>query len=157
MPHAHIRHRMPGRVRLHIPSKKHDPEYFARVGQKLTELEGVQAVKTDSRTGTLLITHEGELDVIGRFAERHGLFSLITTTAAAVMLADKLTNQVGDLDQGLVQFTRGQMNLKSAMVVFLAAGAAFQVLRKQVLPPAFTLAWAALALVWPGRGGPRVD
>jgi hypothetical protein len=148
---------MAGRVRLHIPSKKHDPEYFARVGQKLTELEGVQAVRTDSRTGSLLITHEGELDAISRFAERHGLFSLITTTAAAVLLADKLTDQVGDLDEGLIQFTRGQMDLKSMMVLALAAGAAFQVLRKQVLPPAFTLVWTALALVWPGRGGPRVD
>ncbi len=157
MPHAHIRHRMPGRVRLHIPSKKHDPEYFARVGQKLTELEGVHAVKTDSRTGSLLITHEAEVEAIGRFAEQHGLFSLITTTAAAVMLAEKLSDHIGDLDEGLVQFTRGHVDLKSMMVVFLVGGAAFQVLRKQVLPPAFTLAWAALALVWPGRGGPRVD
>jgi hypothetical protein len=151
MPHAHIKHKMPGRVRLHIPTKKHDPGYFARVGQKLTELEGIKTVRADSRTGTLLITHEGDLDAIGDFAERHGLFSLVTTAAAAVMLANKLADRVGNLDQGLVQFTRGQMDLRSAMVAALATAAAFQVLRKQVLPPAFTLAWAALALVWPKK------
>jgi hypothetical protein len=148
---------MPGRVRLHVPSKRHDPEYFAKVGQKLTELEGIQAVHTDSRTASILITHESDVEAIGHFAERHGLFSLITTTAAAVMLADKLTDQVGDLDQGLVQFTRGHMDLRSLVVVCLAGGAAFQILRKQVLPPAFTLLWAATALIWPGRGAPSLD
>lgn len=154
MPHAHIRHRMHGRVRLHIPEKKHDPEYFARVGQKLTELDTVQSVHTDSRTGNILIKHDGDLEAIGQFAERHGLFSLITTTAAAIMLADRLADRVGDLDEGLVGVTRGQVDLRSMVVVFLAAGGAVQVLRKQFLPPAFTLFWYALALVWPGKGGP---
>ncbi len=153
MPRAHIKHKMHGRVRLHIPEKKHDPQYFAHVGQKLTELDTVQAVHTDSRTGNILIKHDGDLEAIGSFAERHGLFSLITTTAAALMLADRLADRVGDVDEGLVGITRGQVDLRSAVVLFLVAGATVQVLRKQFLPPAFTLLWSALVLIWPIKGG----
>jgi hypothetical protein len=154
MPDAHVKHSMPGRIRLQIPDRKHDPAYFARVGQKLTEMDGVQSVRTDSQTGSILINHERDLDAIRSFAEQHKLFSLIVTTATAVVLADKLTDRVGNLDQGLIHFTRGQVDLKSAVVLALAAGAAIQVLRKQVLPPAFTLVWTAIALIWPGNGGP---
>ncbi len=144
---------MPGRTRLQVPAKKHDPEYFSRVGQKLTEMEGVHSVRTDSQTGSILISHDRDIDAIRSFAEQHKLFSLIVTTATAVVLADKLTDRVGDLDQGLIQFTKGQVDLKSAVVLALVAGAAIQMLRKQVLPPAFTLVWTAIALIWPGNSG----
>lgn len=154
MPHAHVTHKMKGRVRIRVPSKRHDHQYFSHVKQKLAEIDGVQHVETNARTGSILIRHGTDLDTIRDFAEHHGLFTIAAAAEAVLALAQKLSNRFEDIDQSVIEATRGNMDLRSIMLVTLGGAAVIQALRKDVLPPAFNLVWYALVLIWP-EGGPR--
>lgn len=150
MPHAHITHHMRGRVRFQVPSMKNDHAYFERVGRELAGFEGVDAVRTNARTGSVLVLHRRELEDIRGFGIERGLFTITAAAEAVLMLADRLSQKLDDLDDNVIDVTRGNLDLKSVVVTGLLAGAAVQVFRKHVAPPAFTLLWYALAIIWPG-------
>jgi hypothetical protein len=155
MPHAYVTHSMPGRMRLHVPSKRNDAEYFERLGRELADVEGVDAVRTNARTGSVLVLHRRDLDSIRKFGIERGLFTIAAAAEAAMMLADRLSRKLDSIDDNVAAITRGNLDLRSTMLLMLAAGAAVQIWRKNLLPPAFNLLWYGLALIWPGGGKPR--
>jgi copper chaperone CopZ len=148
-PTAEIRHQTGRRIRLHVPSKKRDSAYFDRLEEKLGEIPGVSDVETNHITGSVLIKHTTDVDAIRRFAEHHGLFSLAEAAGTAVALAARIHEHMNDVDDQVLDFTRGHMDLRSVILVALAGGAVYQIFRKEVMPPAFNLIWASLALIWP--------
>jgi hypothetical protein len=152
MPDAHITHSMPGRIRFHVPSKRNDAGYFDRLGRELSQLEGVDLVRTNARTGSVLVRHRRDLESIRNFGIQRGLFTIAAATETALMLADRLSRKLDSIDDNVVGITRGNLDLRSAMLLMLAAGAVIQIWRKNLLPPAFNLLWYGLALVWPGAG-----
>jgi len=82
LPLARIEHRLAGRLRLRVPSRRGDAGFFATVVEKLGQLGAVRALKTDPRTGSILIAHDGEAETLTAFAKEHGLFALEPPRAA---------------------------------------------------------------------------
>lgn len=145
-PNAEIRHQMGRCIRLRVPSKKRAPAYFNRLEEKLSEIPGVAEVETNHVTGSVLIKHTTDVDSIRQFAAHHGLFNLLEAATAAVALAVRIDDRMDSVDD---EVTRGHMDFRSVILIALAGGAVYKVFRREVMPPAFNLIWAALALVWP--------
>jgi hypothetical protein len=61
---AIVVHRLPGRIRVRIPSKRSDTSFFESVVQKLRPHPGVHELSANPRTGSLLIHHSGEAENI---------------------------------------------------------------------------------------------
>jgi hypothetical protein len=148
-PQAFAVHRLPRRTRLHIPVLRHDAERLHSVGEALSRCPGVNAVRTNERTGSVLVEHgDSDLDVIVRYAQESDLFDLNLeglrgpeTSPAAIV-----ERSLARLDAWVRSETGDRSTLGSVTFVALVVAAGWQTARGQVLPAAATLAWYALAL-----------
>jgi hypothetical protein len=74
---ATVAHQIPGRVRLQIDSMRHDPVRSAELEQRLIDLPGIDYVRANPKTGSLVVEYDpelsGSLNVLGAIAEAIGL------------------------------------------------------------------------------------
>jgi hypothetical protein len=148
-PQAFAVHRLPRRTRLQIPALRHDAERLHSVGEALSRCPGVNAVRTNQLTGSVLVEHDdGDLDVIVVYAQESELFDLNLegprgpeTSPAAVV-----ERGLARLDSWVRSETGDRSTLGSVTFVALLVASVWQAARGQVLPAAATLAWYALAL-----------
>jgi hypothetical protein len=63
---ANVTHRLPGRTRLRVPSRRGDPAFFARAIERARNLPAVRAARANPVTSSLLLEHEGEIEPIAR-------------------------------------------------------------------------------------------
>jgi len=79
LPEAFITHFITGRVRIKIPSKKGDEAFFLSIKERFSNFPGVQKIKINSLTGSILILHSFDpesLDIkqIKAYTELNSLF-----------------------------------------------------------------------------------
>jgi hypothetical protein len=134
---ARIVHRLPGRLRLLVPTKRGVPSYFDQLALSLATFRGVQSVRTSARAASVVIQHVGAADAILDGARAEGLFDASLDPNPAEEAAPAWRPR--DLDHLLV-------------LGFALAGV-LQLLRGQVLPPALSLFSYALALERGGSAG----
>lgn len=75
-PRANLAHRIPGRVRVRVPSRRKDNEFFQHVERRWLEHDQVQQVEVNVLTGSILFWHESALEPILEFAAEEDLFDL---------------------------------------------------------------------------------
>jgi Heavy metal associated domain 2 len=148
-PQAFALHRLPRRTRLQIPVLRNDAERLHSVGEALSRCPGVNSVRTNQRTGSVLVEHgDGDLDVIVLYAQESDLFDLNLEgprgpEASPVAVVER---GFARLDSWIRSETGDRSTLGSVTFIALLLAAAWQVARGQALPAAATLAWYALAL-----------
>jgi hypothetical protein len=76
LPAAYLEHHLPGRSRLRIPSRRGDKSFFSAVRGQLANCPGVQVLKLNPATGSVLIAHSGALAEVKSFASGRNLFDL---------------------------------------------------------------------------------
>jgi hypothetical protein len=76
VPDAYVEHQIPGRVRVRIPSKRKDAEYFSSLTAHFSRLAGVEAVTVNPLTGGMLLIHTTELEAISGYAKEKSLFHI---------------------------------------------------------------------------------
>ena len=110
---AIVEHRVPGRVRVRIPSKRHDLSFFEEVLNKIRPHPNVHHVRANTYTGSVVIHHSGNANDI--FALAVDLFEL-SSEDKAVKALEKAAERSGlplpdFLDVGLVivQLLHGQV------------------------------------------------
>lgn len=54
---AYISHASPGRLRVRVPSRKGNEDYFARVRNEFSGVQGVSQIVTNPVTGSILVIH----------------------------------------------------------------------------------------------------
>jgi hypothetical protein len=79
---AHIAHRIPGRVRLRIPSARHDRATLMRLAQRTASLPGVKSVESNSATGSLLISYSRDM--------YHSLWAFLSAMTSSAEVASLL-------------------------------------------------------------------
>ncbi len=139
LPNASIAHRIPGRMRLRIPSAKADTEFFEQARAQLSLLPGVLEVSCNPLTGSILVLHSPDiaLDLEGtpEFGDGGSLPFVIEPVAAERPapvrrrrhgkpqsdLAHALTLAVAELDDIVREATGNALDLK--VLLPLAAGA----------------------------------
>lgn len=147
---ATISHKTAHRLRLHIPHYKRNSGYFARLRDELSKCAGVEYVKANPQTASVLIQHRSTAEEIGRFAEEMRLFSLAVerTPCDATSLATRVNRRVSNLNATLTTLTKGSLDLPSASALGLVALGLFQtVLRGKLLPSGANLFWWAASLL----------
>ncbi len=73
---AVVVHRLPGRVRLSIPEKRGDSDYFNALSRRLSGVDGVLGVKANAVAGSIVLQFSGVLQEVLRRAGAPALFEL---------------------------------------------------------------------------------
>jgi Heavy metal associated domain 2 len=144
-PTGRITHRMNGRVRLRIPEKRRDSEYFSRLQQTLSRCEGVDAVVVNPVTASALITGSADADEVVVFGENSELFRL--ETGRFIPFSERLNHQLHRVDERVRDRTGGQLDLNSVAFIGLMGAGLWQMSRRRILPEALTVLWYAYSLL----------
>jgi hypothetical protein len=147
---AVIAHRMPGRMRLLVPGRRADSEYFSRVAEKLAQLPQVHKAKVNPVTGSITIEFSGDAREIEEFARRENLF--IVQEPGTQDIAGKRPRS-----QPVLNLVSGRQigPMFIAGTIFAGIGV-FQTFRGQVLVPAISAFWYA-AEAFRRQAGERTD
>jgi hypothetical protein len=78
-PLAQVEHQLAGRLRLRVSAKRHDPAFFTFVEDRLLQAPGIRRLRTNPRTGSILVEHADGVAAIAAFAREQGLFDLALT------------------------------------------------------------------------------
>jgi hypothetical protein len=85
-PGAQLSHHLPRRVRIKVHAHKGNAAYFDRAKKLVSSYPGVEAVHANPRTGSLVIRHTGQFEVIVKQAEEDLLFSLVNLEPEETLL-----------------------------------------------------------------------
>lgn len=147
-PHAHIRHRLPGRARLRLPEARGDASYFAALEEWLASLDEVQSARGDYRTGGLLLLHtESSLESVAERASAAGWFHLESPQETPLSGMAEVNALLSRFDARLRNASREELDLRALLFLTLMALAVRQILRGQIMAPAVTLLWYAQGLL----------
>jgi hypothetical protein len=157
---ALIEHQIPGRVRLKVGSKRGEIGFFESVVEVMSKHPGVEELRADPLTGSVIIRHSGAIQPILAVASEHQLFAVeereTGTDAFRARTAAQSERQhpglfdaiaVGLGGLGLLQVTRGQA-VGSAAENFWNAYGAHRLLQN----PPLTAGFAALGVYQLLRG-----
>lgn len=143
---ADLVHSVPGRLRLKIADKRGDAGYFEDLCARLGELEGVVGVTANAATGSLLVLHDWQSEEalvrLGQASER-----FVLRPAAFEPIWQRTAAGLDQAHARLMRFTRGELGVRSALLLSLVLLSLRQAARGQVLGPASSLLWSALSLV----------
>jgi hypothetical protein len=173
LPRAHVAHRIPHRLRVEVPSRKGDRDFFDRVARRLTGHSSVRSVRPSPRTASITIEHDGHAQDVAQLARELDAFDL-PEAAVAEMLADRGAARIigvepswvvsaGLAGLGVLQVARGNLLSSGVDHLWQAYGAArmpgsvriaavmallgvYQMARGQVLNPAASLFFYALVV-----------
>lgn len=106
MSDAYVEHQVPGRVRLRIPSKRRDTEYFASLKAHFSQLAGIEAVTVNPVTGGMLLIHTTKLEEILGYAKEKSLFHIgqvkkqQPVSKGVIMTFEGLNEKIKDITGG---------------------------------------------------------
>ncbi len=153
-PSAYIKHQLPGRVRLKIPQKKGDFDYFDRIAERFSDCPGITQLQFNPPAGSMLICHREEIHLltIVEFAQTNGLFSIIEQPEAVfsiphLPLAKLTSTSLGGFEDLLMNFSRGRLDARTILIMALIGLAVRQITRGNVMGAASSLIWYAFRLL----------
>ncbi len=157
VPEASIVHRISGRMRVRVPSRRGDTAYFAAVEESLRSLHGVESVQADPLTGGILILHGIDRGAIVDYAAQKALFLAREEEAGkagGTVLHDVLGAPFGSLSRRIRAFTGSAADLSGLAVVALLSVGVYQIARGNFGAPAwYTAFWYALGIFNKSDGG----
>lgn len=162
IPLAHITHVLPNRVRIRVPEKRHDSGYFASLVNAFDALPGIEGVKVNALTASLLLKHRPmDVERISEFAAQRELFRINPGRDgqdAVVPLSTKLTSGMQVLDDKLRAHSGGRLDFWSALFLLLIGLSISQFAKGNIFAPASTLLWYAIGtLTAPRQAGTSIS
>ncbi|WP_354682363.1 HMA2 domain-containing protein [Cupriavidus necator] len=153
---AQLSHALPGRLRVKVPTRRHDAAYFDDVVRRLSECSGVDEVSVNPVTASVLIIHSTSDDAVASYALQQELFRLRLdrTASKSRIVARQLSASAPRL------YSAEPMSPSDRRAGMLSASLAslgvLQTLRSQVMVPAISLLWYAYD-TWRQRPGNRPE
>ncbi len=149
-------HFVPGRVRLRVPSLAENSAGAAMVREKLPTIEGVQSVKLNPATGSVLIVYrKDEVRPELLFAAVARLMNLDAELKRIPqpVVTRELKEIPGSVNRTVYERTGGLVDLWSASLIILAAIGVQRLLTQgtRAFPAGLTLVWWGLASLLGGR------
>lgn len=154
-PSAFIKHQLPGRVRLKIPQKRGDINYFNRLEELFSDFLGINELKLNPSTASIVISHESDVpfqDIV-EFAKTKNLFNLVEEAEDHDEVVPNLYIKALTLtgfnrfDKALLDYSKGRLDARSFVFLTLIGLAIHQAARGNVLAPASTLLMYAIQLL----------
>jgi hypothetical protein len=144
LPSGHRIHVAPGRLRVRVPERRGDVAYFTRVLESLASCPGVEGLRANPTTASVLILHRDDPSTVERYAAEQGLFA-VAPPVPPRPTADELSLALGgltaEIDARLHRLTEGRVDARGAAVLAITGAALLQAGRGRLLPPAGTLLW----------------
>lgn len=141
-------------MRVKIPSKKGDTDFFAHTTEALSGLAGVRQMETNTLTGSILFVHETETEQLLRHISERGLFILSrrTNTGGQTFIAKKVTETYQEFNRKITSSTEGFANIPDIAFLGLLGLGIYQISRGNFTAPAWYAAfWYALNIFLKGR------
>lgn len=148
MPNAHIVHQARGRIRLQVREKCKDPAYFEAVREQLEHQAGIDEVRTNRTTGSIILLHslENNTELLERLRQL-AIFEITACQKHDSSAFTPLRSGLTGIEQLLRNGTAGSVDLKTVAFIGMMGLTLHQILRGQVLGPALPMLWNAFSLV----------
>jgi len=148
IPVAHVAHMVAGRVRIKVPSRRGDVDYFTGLYEELLDYPALVDVRVNPGTGSIIVKHDAPtLESLKSFAEEMQLFTLEGIDYKPEVLLERASVSLSGIDEGIKKFTGGDIDFRSVVFIILLGIAIKQLTRGHVVGPASTLIWQALGLI----------
>jgi len=141
IPDAHVSHTIPRRLRIKIPSKKGQTSYFDAVSNRLLDCPGVEDVKVNPATSSVVVTYGCETTALAAYGRRHGLFSLRQPKPRPKTLFQSVAGAFRSYNTSLKEMTNGEIDIPSLVFVTLVISGAWQLARGNFVMPAWYTAF----------------
>ena len=136
---------LPDRLRIRIPEKRHDTGYFASLVNAFGALPGVEGVKANALTASLLLRHQAvSPERISEFAEQRALFRVAPQRDEVVPLSARLADGLQVLDDRIRAHSEGRLDFWGALFLLTVGFSIPQFAKGNISAPASTLLWYAL-------------
>lgn len=132
---AHIVHQAPGRVRLRIPSKRHDSVFFQDISERIMRCQNVNSVVSNPRTAGILVLYTGEISSLLVEAFSVGLAELVRlelTPPPTRPIRWSLASRLRRIDHQIARSTSGEADGGMVVVATLLVASAIQLWRGQI-------------------------
>jgi hypothetical protein len=153
LPEAFVAHVSHGRVRIKIPAKKNDRDYFSQLKKFLEPWPGIKKVETNPLTGSVLVLHtldlknSDEIKTVSNYSEMLGLFKVAPTETSNTPVARSLAGGFAGLNQSVKGVTAGAVDLPTLGFFGLLSIGIWQMSRGEVAVPAITALWYASTIL----------
>ena len=145
LPTAYVCHRVGRRIRVRIPERKGDADYFSLLKGHLAGMKGMETCELNPITGSLLITLAEDGEEVGQFALRSGLFRLEGSPPSPPGLSNQVKQNFNEWNDKVRSFTGGSMNLGDIAFLSLMGIGIYQISLGEFLAPAwYTAFWYAM-------------
>ncbi|MCR6630550.1 MAG: hypothetical protein NVV74_11135 [Magnetospirillum sp.] len=145
---ARVVHAIPGRVRIRLTDV--DPTALLSLRQRLSTLPGVQEVRANPRTGSLLLRGDAVMPQ-SLTSTANGLGFPLDDLPEVRPLVDHFLDGFDAADVGLRRATGGQLDIASVAMLALLGTAVVQIVRGRFAAPAITILWYAASTVLMAR------
>lgn len=123
LPPAHISHRIRGRTRIKIPSKKGDRQYWLTLKERFSGFPGVETTETNPLTGSVLFIHTSEVGALTGHALANNLFILRQADSSPAGLQQRVSGAFRNINSQLKTATGGEIDIGGlAFLVLLGFG-----------------------------------
>jgi hypothetical protein len=157
LPAARISHFTARRLRIKIPEKRRNTDFFHTVAERLATWDSVEGVETNPLTASVLIHFSDPGRLFVEAAAKNDLFDIDLDAAFAdssqPVVTEVAVQSFQTADHALRRWTQNQIDMRGVLFVLLLAGGVFQLLRRRLDAPAPTLLWYAGDLIglWSDR------
>jgi hypothetical protein len=145
IPDAFLSHRISGRARLKIPSKKGDFHYFESLKEQLSKCSGIETMEVNPVSGSILIVHASDVEKIAEYARNKNIFNLKNNRSNSADLHSTVSKSFKDINGKIRGITGGDMDIAGAAFLTLLGLGIYQISRGNFAAPAwYTAFWYAL-------------
>jgi hypothetical protein len=143
---TYLSHASKGRLRLRIPSKKRDGVFFAQLQTVLSAVPGLDQIKINPLSGSLLILHSELPEEMASFIKTlAGLTPKRNSSGKPNTIYQRVTGSFRQVNTRIQGFTKGELDVPTLSFIALVAVGIYQISRKNFTAPAwYTAFWYAL-------------
>jgi hypothetical protein len=147
IPEAYIVHRVNDRLRIKVPSKRRDKDFFASIEKKFSKNAGDETVVVNPDTASVLFLGHFTVKHIAEVAQKSALFKLNTKKRRRETLLGGVKDMFRTADKRLQKVTGGELDIPSVVFLGLVSHGIYQFARGNfAAPPWYTAFWYALGL-----------
>jgi hypothetical protein len=147
LPQARVSHFTTGRLRIKIPEKRRDEEFFDTVKGRLATWNSIDRIEVNAVTASVLMYFSDVGRLFAENALRNDLFAVDYEALEADFETQPLTEWAKgrwtDADLALRRWTSGAADIRTAIFVTLLMAGTYQLFRGNIAAPAATLLWYA--------------
>lgn len=144
VPKGHIVHSTPHRLRIRIPAKRRDKNFFSNMRDYFLRQAKVEGVEVNHLTASILV-HTSDAGSLIESLGRDVPFILVEQASKTTESnpLEQVREQLSDWNTQLKHWTGSSHDARIYIFGTLVLGAAYQLVRGEIFAPAATLLWYA--------------